>query len=154
VMSVGSVVGALAVARRTTIDLSFLVRAGTGLTLATAALAAAPSLPVGLLAALPVGYYAIFLIAGSNALVQTRADPSMRGRVLALFAVVFLGSTPLGSPVVGWLSEAIDPRAGLAVGSVAAGFATVWAARQLRRARTDPTAAAGAPVASPEPAAA
>jgi hypothetical protein len=67
---------------------------------------------------------------------------------------VFLGSTPLGSPVVGWLSEAIDPRAGLAVGSVAAGFATVWAARQLRRARTDPTAAAGTPVASPEPAAA
>jgi MFS family permease len=135
VMSAGSLAGALMVARRTAVDLRFLVRAGTGLTVGTAALALAPSLPVALVAVLPVGYFSIFLISGANALVQMRAEPAMRGRVLALFAVVFLGTTPIGGPVVGWLSQVADPRAGLAIGGLAAGLATLWTARQAAAAR-------------------
>jgi MFS family permease len=144
VMSAGSLAGALMVARRTAVDLRFLVRAGIGLTVGTAALTLAPSLPVALVAVLPVGYYSIFLISGANALVQMRAEPAMRGRVLALFAVVFLGTTPIGGPVVGWLSQVADPRAGLAIGGLAAGLATLWTARQAaatRRAGAQPGAA-------------
>ena len=44
----------------------------------------------------------------------------MRGRVMALYSVVFLGSTPIGGPLAGWLAEAAGPRAGLMLGAVAA----------------------------------
>jgi MFS family permease len=44
----------------------------------------------------------------------------MRGRVMALYSVVFLGSTPIGAPLVGWIAQVAGPRAGLAVGAVAA----------------------------------
>jgi hypothetical protein len=51
---------------------------------------------------------------------QLEADPLMRGRVMALYSVVFLGSTPIGAPLVGWLAEVAGPRAGLALGGAAA----------------------------------
>jgi hypothetical protein len=51
---------------------------------------------------------------------QLAAAPSMRGRVMSLYSVVFLGSTPIGAPLVGWLAEVASPRAGLALGGAAA----------------------------------
>jgi len=59
----------------------------------------------------------------------------MRGRVLALLTVVFLGSTPIGSPVIGAVSELTDVRVALLLGSVATGLATAWTARQMRALR-------------------
>lgn len=56
----------------------------------------------------------------ANAAVQERSDPVVRGRVTALFSVAFLGSTPIGSPIVGAISQQLGPRFGLAVGAVAA----------------------------------
>jgi MFS family permease len=131
-MSAGSVAGALAVARRRHVDLSFLVRTGAALTVSTFALAFAPTLPLAVLAAVPVGFTSIFLISGSSAAVQLTADPSMRGRVLALLAMLFLGSTPIGSPIVGWVSDVTNPRMGIAIGGVATAVATVWTARRMR----------------------
>jgi hypothetical protein len=58
--------------------------------------------------------------------VQIRSDPVMRCRVLALQAMVFLGSTPVGGPIVGWICENIGPRYGVAVGALAALGAGVW----------------------------
>ena len=55
----------------------------------------------------------------STAIVQMRAAPEYRGRVLALQAMVFLGSTPIGGPTVGWIIDAFGPRAGVAVGGLA-----------------------------------
>ena len=52
----------------------------------------------------------------------------MRGRVMALYSVVFLGSTPIGGPLVGWLSEAYDPRVALLL-AASAGISAAWAAR-------------------------
>ena len=51
----------------------------------------------------------------------------MRGRVMALYSVVFLGSTPIGGPLAGWLSEAYDPRVALLLAAVA-GLSAAWAA--------------------------
>jgi hypothetical protein len=65
--------------------------------------------------------------------VQIDADPAMRGRVLALLSVVFLGSTPIGGPIIGWVSEVLDPRAGVLVGGIAAAAAVAWTVRQMRR---------------------
>jgi MFS family permease len=131
-LSLGSVVGALVVARRTSVGLAFLVRSGGGLALATLALAAAPTLPLAVLATLVVGYCNVLMISGANTVVQLRAAPPMRGRVLALLTVVFLGSTPIGSPIIGVVSELTDVRVALALGGLATGLATVWTARQMR----------------------
>jgi MFS family permease len=131
-MSLGSVAGALSVARRREVDMSFLVRTGTGLTVSTLALALAPTLPLAVAAAVPVGFSSIYLISGASAAVQLAADPSMRGRVLALLAMLFLGSTPIGGPIAGWVSEVTNPRVGVALGAVATGLATRWTAHRLR----------------------
>jgi len=54
--------------------------------------------------------------------------PDMRGRVMALYSIVFLGSTPIGGPIAGWLSEAFDPRVALVLAGVS-GLSAAWAAR-------------------------
>ena len=132
-LSLGSLVGALVVARRTGTDTRFLARSTAFLAVSVLALAAAPTLWAATLLTLPVGYYSIFLISGSNAVVQLRADPVMRGRVLALLSVVFLGSTPIGGPIIGWITEAVGPRAGIAVGGFASAAVAAWVLVQLRR---------------------
>ena len=147
VMSLGSVLGALTVARQTTITLRFLVMGAAGMAVATMALSFAPTTPLALLAALPLGFTSFLVISGSNATAQLYADPAMRGRVLALFSMVFLGSTPIGGPIVGWISQELSPRAGLAIGGIATALVAAWVARRLPRHE----AAAHHPVATPEP---
>ena len=56
----------------------------------------------------------------------------MRGRVMSLYAIVFLGSTAIGAPLIGWLAQAAGPRAGLFAGAVAALIAAAWAAVEYR----------------------
>jgi MFS family permease len=141
-MSVGSVAGALTVARRRDLTVPFLVTGGAAMTIATTVLAFAPNVPVALVAAVPLGFTSLMLISGTNAVVQLKADPAMRGRVLALVSMVFLGSTPIGGPLVGWISQTFDARAGLLVGGIATGLATAWTARRMQRlARPQPVVA-------------
>jgi len=132
-MSVGSLAGALVVARRTDADTRFLARSALGLGVSMAALTVAPNQWVALLAVVPVGVTSIFLISGSNAVIQLRAAPSMRGRALALTAVVFLGSTPIGGPIAGAVAELLGARAGIALGAVASILAGAWTFRALAR---------------------
>ncbi len=133
VMSLGSVIGALFVARRSDVDPSFLAWSALGLSVTMAALALAPTTLLAFIAVFPVGFTMVFLLSGSNAVIQLRADPAMRGRVLALTAVVFLGSTPIGGPIVGAVAEAFGARAGVALGAVSSGLVAVWVLWQLRR---------------------
>jgi MFS family permease len=140
-LSLGSLIGALMVARRSSVGLGFLVRSGAGLALATLALAATPTLPLAVVATLAVGFCNVLMISGATTVVQLRAAPPMRGRVLALLTVVFLGSTPIGSPIIGAVAELTDVRVALALGGLATGVATAWTARQMRvRARPEPAA--------------
>ena len=62
----------------------------------------------------------------------------MRGRVMALYSIVFLGSTPIGAPLVGWLAEAAGPRAGLLLGGAAALVAAAGARIAYKRVRPEP----------------
>jgi MFS family permease len=137
-LSLGSVAGALVVARRASVGLGFLVRSGGALAASTLALAAAPALPLAVLASLAVGFCNVLMISGANALVQLQAAPPMRGRVLALLTVVFLGSTPIGSPIIGAVAQLTDVRVALLLGSVGTGLATAWTARQVRALRQAP----------------
>ena len=83
------------------------------------AVAVAPTEALALVALVPMGACSISFIATANATLQLRADPSMRGRVMALYAIAFLGSTPIGAPLVGWISDTSSPRVALLVGGVA-----------------------------------
>ena len=76
----------------------------------------------------PLGAATVTLAASINSSLQLASEPSMRGRVMALYSIVFLGSTPIGGPLSGWLSEAIDPRAALVMAGVA-GLAGAFLAR-------------------------
>jgi MFS family permease len=133
VMSVGSLAGALLVARRRRIEGRWLAWAAVAYGGALTLLAAAPTLPLAVAAAVPVGLAAVLLLSGANSSIQRSAAPAMRGRVNALFAMVFLGSTPLGGPLAGWVAEHFGARAGLLLGAAAAagagGVALAWRRR-------------------------
>ena len=73
-----------------------------------------------------MGFGSILFMTASTAIVQMRADPAMRGRVLALQAIVFLGTTPIGGPILGWVCEQFGARAGFALGGAAGLAAAAW----------------------------
>ena len=133
VMSVGSLAGALLVARRHRIGGRWLAWAALAYGGALTLLAAAPNLPLAVAAAVPVGLTGVLLLSGANSSLQLSAAPAMRGRVNALFAMVFLGSTPLGGPLAGWVAEHFGARAGLLLGAVAAAAAGGAALARRRR---------------------
>ncbi len=73
--------------------------------------AISPTLPVAMLSMAPVGFAALSFMITGNTMLQTHAKPQARGRVMALYGIVFLGSTPFGAPLAGWLGQALGPRA-------------------------------------------
>ena len=134
VMAVGSLVGALYGARRTSVRVGHVIASTAAFGVSLLALALVPNLLVAFPVGLVVGFTSISFMTTCTAIVQLRADPTMRGRVLALQAILFLGSTPIGGPLVGALSDAAGARAGLVLGGVAALAVAAWARLAARRA--------------------
>ncbi len=126
VVSVGALVGALASARRTSIDIRKVGLTGVAFGIALALMAIVPSQLAALPVALLLGASSIAFLTTSTSIVQLAADPAMRGRVLALQAMVFLGSTPIGGPIVGAIAEHFGARYAIALGAVAAVGAGIW----------------------------
>lgn len=135
VLSIGSMGGALWTARRTTVELRHVIVASAGFGASMLVLAAMPGLAVALPAAVLVGLASITFMTASTTLLQLRAAPTMRGRVLALQAMVFLGSAPVGGPILGWVCEVHGARAGVALGGVSCLAAALWGTTADRRAR-------------------
>jgi predicted MFS family arabinose efflux permease len=119
-MGVGSVAGALAAGARGRVSPRLIVGASLAFGTAELLVAAAPSLESQLLFLVPLGAASVTFAAGINSSLQIAVEPALRGRVMALYSVVFLGSTPIGAPLVGWLAQAAGPRAGLLAGALAA----------------------------------
>jgi MFS family permease len=127
-MAVGSIVGALVNGAQG--------RTGPGL-IAAGALAfgilallcgAAPTLALEIPVLAGLGAAAVTFAATINSTLQLAVSHEMRGRVMALYSVVFLGSTPIGGPLVGWLSQTYDPRVALLLAGIT-GLSAAWAAR-------------------------
>ena len=131
VLSLGSLIGALVTARRTEVTSKQLVVSAGGFGVTMLLLAAAPNLGLAFPAAVLLGLASIAFMTSSTAIVQVLAGPEYRGRVLAIQGMVFLGSTPIGGPLVGWISDVAGPRSGVAVGGVACLVAAVYGARAL-----------------------
>ncbi|MFJ6214254.1 MFS transporter [Streptomyces sp. NPDC092296] len=128
-MAVGSLAGALLAARRRSSRLRMLVGAALGFGLLESVTAFAPGFWLFAALLTLVGMVGLTFNTTANASVQLATDPVMRGRVMGLFMLVFAGGTPIGSPIVGWVTEQYGPRVGLlACGLVSAAAAGVVAA--------------------------
>jgi MFS family permease len=101
-------------------------------------LAIAPNRPAALAVGFLVGFGSLTFMTAATAITQLAATPSMRGRVLALQAIVFLGSTPIGGPILGAISESFGARYGIAVGAAATLAAGGFGLFTVRRSRTIP----------------
>ena len=135
VVSLGALAGALATARRRHVGVGTVSVSATAFGLSMVLLALTPNQPSAFAVGLVLGFTSITFMTSSTAIVQLRADPMMRGRVLALQAIVFLGSTPIGGPIVGSISEHLGARWGLAVGAVATLGAGAYGLLTVRRDR-------------------
>jgi MFS family permease len=145
VMGGGAVVGGLISAARSRPRTRALCLAAVGWGIAILAAAAAPSMALELAALVFVGYGSITFNSLAKTTLQLAAKPEMRGRVMALWALAWLGSTPVGGPIVGWVGQAIGARWALVIGGVAALACGVLALPALNR--IDRRATAQAPAA-------
>ena len=132
VLSVGSLLGALAAAHRSQVDIKAVVASALVFGASMLVFATAPTLTLALPLALTVGFASVWFMTASTAMMQLRSDPQMRGRVLAMQAIVLLGSTPIGGPLLGYVCDALGGRAGLALGGLAAIGAATWGGLKVR----------------------
>jgi MFS family permease len=119
VMGGGAVVGGLISAARARPGARALCLAAIGWGIAILAAAVAPTLALELAALVFVGYGSITFNSLAKTTLQLTARPEMRGRVMALWALAWLGSTPVGGPIVGWTGQVIGARWALVIGGVA-----------------------------------
>jgi len=133
IMAVGSLTGALLAARRERPRLRVLLFALAGFTVSTLVAAFAANYAMFALALIPCGLTALTAMTTANALVQLSVDPAMRGRVMALYMAVFMGGTPLGAPIIGWIGDVAGARWTIGIGTVAVALALVVVAVRLVR---------------------
>jgi len=134
-MGVGALAGGLVVASRRRPSYRLLVAVSLAFGVLILAVAVAPTLPLLLVLLALMGAASLMFIAVANSLLQLNSSGAMRGRVMSLWAVVFLGSTPIGAPLIGFLAGQYGVRFALGVGGVATLLVAIWAGFSLRRIR-------------------
>jgi MFS family permease len=143
IVSIGALIGALRVARRHTTSIRSVALSSLGYGAAMTVMAFAPNQWIADAVGLLLGVTSIAFLTSSTAIVQMRSAPEMRGRVLALQAMLFLGSTPIGAPIVGWIAQQFGARYAIGVGAAAAFGAGLWGLAQARPAATADSADTG-----------
>lgn len=133
VMGVGSLGGALFAAHHGRASRRLMIWSAFALGVSMVGAACAPTLGLEMVALVPMGASSMVFLAMATALCNEATPPQLRGRVMALFAVAFLGSTPIGAPIVGSVTELLGARAGLALGAVATLATAVGALAFVRR---------------------
>ena len=137
-MGAGSVVGGLGVATWGRTGTRPLIVTSLAFGIALAVAAAAPNLTTLIVVMVIVGALSVTFTSTTNSSLQLAAAPTMRGRVMALWSVAFLGSTAIGGPIAGWVSEQWGGRAGLVLGAVACLVAAAMGIVALRRRASTP----------------
>jgi len=133
IMAVGSLSGALLAARRKRPRVRLVLGAAFAFGLTSGLMALMPTYELFALMTIPVGLTSLTMMTAANATVQMSTDPQFRGRVMSLYMMVFLGTTPIGAPLIGWVGETLGARWSIGVGAIAsmvvALAATLWAKR-------------------------
>ncbi|GIJ44433.1 MFS transporter [Virgisporangium aliadipatigenens] len=136
-LACGALGGALAsTVRRGRPTVYVVLAAATAFATLETLLGLAPTFWLAITLALPTGFFMIYFMQAANQRIQLGVDPLFRGRVMALHVLVFFGTTPLGAPLVGWVSEEFGPRVGIwsgGLGSLVAALAI--ALIQVRRSK-------------------
>jgi MFS family permease len=136
ILAIGSLAGALLAARRERPRVRLVIGAAFGFGLAAGLLALMPTFTSFAIASIPVGLASLTMMTAANATIQMSTDPAVRGRVMSLYMMVFMGATPIGSPVVGWIGQQFGARWSIGIGSITALLvstgAAIWAARAWR----------------------
>lgn len=134
VMAIGSLGAALKSAGRKEPRLWIMLAALAGFAVTSAGAAFAPTYAAFAVLLVPVGFCALTAMTVANTIVATRVDPVMRGRVMALYMAIFMGGTPIGAPLIGWVGAVAGPRWTILVGSAAVSVALLVVAQRLLRA--------------------
>ena len=136
IMAIGSLSGALLAARREKPRLRLVVGAAVAFGLFSSIAAVMPTYPLFAISLVPVGLSALTLMTSANATVQLSVSPEMRGRVMALYMAIFMGGTPLGAPIIGWIGAEFGARWTIGVGGIVAlltaAAAMVWSLASRR----------------------
>ena len=136
IMAIGSLSGALLAARRERPRLRLVVGATFAFGVFSSIAAVMPTYPLFAISLVPVGLSALTLMTSANATVQLSVSPEMRGRVMALYMAIFMGGTPLGAPIIGWIGAQFGARWTIGVGGIVALLtgvvAVVWAVGSRR----------------------
>ncbi len=118
-LAIGALGGALAGSARSKRPSTWTVTAAAiGFGALETVLGLSPSFVLTLLLLIPTGFAMIFFAQAANQRVQMGTEASIRGRVMALYVLVFMGTTPVGAPVVGWVGEAFGPRTAIWTGGL------------------------------------
>jgi MFS family permease len=131
--SAGGLVGALLVARRSTVTIRTVAVAAAGLGAAMLVLSAVPSIALAFLVATLVGAASVAYMTATTSIAQLRTEPHMIGRVLALQTVLLVGTAPIGGPILGAIADAVGVRAPVLIGGVAALAAAAFGVLAARR---------------------
>jgi MFS family permease len=119
ILAIGSLTGALLAARRERARMRVIMLAAGGFGAFSLLSAAMPTYVLYAATLVFVGFATVTVLTTANGYVQTTTDPALRGRVLALYMAVIMGSTPIGAPIAGWVADAFGPRAAIVLGAVA-----------------------------------
>ncbi|HWS49958.1 MAG TPA: MFS transporter [Microbacterium sp.] len=130
ILAIGSLVGALLAARRDRARVRVMIVAAGGFGVAAFVSSAMPSYASYAVTLMFIGFMIVTLLTTANGYVQITTDAALRGRVLALYMAVIMGSTPVGAPIAGWVADVFGPRAAImlggAAGLVACLIGTIW----------------------------
>lgn len=119
IMAIGSLAAALLAAQRAQPRLRLVLGGLAAFVLASTAAALAPTYWTFAFLLVPVGLSAMTILPTANSIVQLSVEPEMRGRVMSLYLAIFMGGTPLGAPLIGWIGATYGARWTILVGSVA-----------------------------------
>jgi MFS family permease len=133
ILAIGSLSGALMAARRRNPRVGLVIAAALAFGVTMGVQALMPTYELYALLCIPVGFFSLTMMTAANTTVQMSTEPAMRGRVMSLYMMVFLGTTPLGAPIVGWVAEAFGPRWSVGIGAIASILVAVVAALWAKR---------------------
>jgi MFS family permease len=141
-MGIGAVLGGLATAGRKRTSPKGLSSTSLLFGLAVIIAAISPSIHIAIFTMIIVGVFSIRFMTLGNTTLQLESQPAMRSRVMSMWSMAFLGSTPVGGPIIGWIGEYTNPRIALSVSgaaAIAAGIFGLFARKKIRKQRISTT---------------
>ncbi|MGW2058945.1 MFS transporter [Streptomyces sp. NPDC001840] len=132
-LAAGSLAGALLAARRRSTKVRLMLLAAMGFGLLEIAVSVSPTVWLFSLLLVPIGMIGMTTNISANTSVQMASDPEMRGRVMSLYMMVFVGGTPVGGPLLGWITDTYGARIGFATGGAVSLLAAATIAVVLTR---------------------